>query len=118
MGQVNATRVFLGDEPLWSAACVELNDVQGLWGGRRIYVEGPKRVVVRLVRPGIPDEARPSITLVNAAGDKRVVAKWAGVKNERFDTVYSAMARLETFTTHLEPVSTGPYGFGTYAKPI
>jgi len=150
MEQDNATRAFLGDEAHWSAARVELYDVQGLWGGRRISVAGPKQVVVRRVltgrlerryefdlnadewkrlldsfveydfvtikpmeRPGIPDEARPTITLVNVGGEKCVVAKWAGVKDERFDAVYSAMMRLEAFTAHLEPVYSGPYDLGT-----
>jgi hypothetical protein len=122
MEQFNATRDFLGSEIQRAAAWFEFYDVQGLWGGRRIYVEGIKRAVVQLIqpkmlerryefapgkdeiirlldlfvandfltiqpseRPGIPDEVRPRITLVNAAGDKWAVAKWAGVKDERFD---------------------------------
>ncbi len=150
MEQVNATLTFLGNEPPWPAASVELYDVQGLWGGQRIHVAGSKRVVLRRVlpgrlerryefvlsadewkqlldlfvdndfltlkpaeRPGIPDEARPSITLVNDRGDKWVVSKWAGVKDERFDRIYSALMRLETYTAHLEPKYIGPYEVGT-----
>src|SRR5258708_38680047 len=52
MDQGNATRAFLGDEAQWSAARVDLYDVQALWGGHRIYVEGTKRVVVRRVLTG------------------------------------------------------------------
>jgi hypothetical protein len=150
MKQVNATRAFLGDEPQWSVARVELYDVEGLWGGRRIYAEGSQRLVVQLVqpgrlerryelslgdgelkqlldvfvendfltikpfeRPGIPDEARPRIALENAAGDKWVVAKWAGVRDRRFEAVYSALTQLERLTTDLAPVYTGPYTFGS-----
>src|SRR5258707_13896197 len=149
MEPANATRTFLGDESRWSTASIELYDIQALWGGLRLYVAGPGRVIAQRVlpgkverryefelgagewkrlldlfiendfltikpleRPGIPDEARPSITLVNARGDKRLVAKWAGVNDERFDSLYSALTRLETFTTQLEPVYNGPYQSG------
>jgi hypothetical protein len=142
----NATRAFLGSETQWAAARVELSDVQGLWGGRRIQAAGSGQVIVQLVqpgmierryqfaldagewkrlldllvekdfltirpieRPGIPDESRPCITLVNAQGNQWAVAKWAGVKEERFHSVYAALRSLETFTPHLEPVYSGPY---------
>jgi hypothetical protein len=53
MEQVNATQEFLGDETQRAAASIELYDVQGLWGGQRIYVEGGKRAVVQLIQPGM-----------------------------------------------------------------
>ena len=52
-------------------------------------------------RPGIPDEAHPTITLVNAAGEKVVVAKWAGVKDARFDSIYAAITHLESHISDL-----------------
>lgn len=146
MEPVNATRTFLGTEPQWSAARIELDDVQGLWGGRAILLEGAGRVVVRLIqpamlehryefvlgederkglldlfvendfltikpgeRPGRADEARPTLILVNAAGESWRVAKWAGVKDERFDALYAAIAQLETYTQHLAPTYSGPH---------
>ncbi len=148
METVNKTQEFLGSEVQRSAARIELYDVQGLWGGRRIYVESARRAVVQLIqpgnferryefapgeaeikslldlfvendfltirpgeRPGIPDETRPSITLLNAAGDKCAVAKWAGVKDERFDALYRTLLRLEETTKTLEPVYVGPYRY-------
>ena len=60
-------------------------------------------------RMGIPDEARPSITLVNAAGERHTVEKWAGVKDARFEAVYAAITRLEGLTQGIEPVYNGPY---------
>ena len=136
----------MGDEPQWLDARVELDDVQGLWGGRRIAIGGAGRLVVQVVEPGqwerrfeltvepdewrrlvalliennlltiqpaeragIPDEARPSLTVVNAAGECWSVSKWAGVKDERFDAVYAALRRLETLTVHLDPVYRGPF---------
>lgn len=145
----NATQVFLGDESRWSSARVELHDVQGLWGGRRIYIAGTGQVVVQRVlpgmrerryalelsaaawtqllrtfiekdfvtirppeRPGIPDEARPQITLVNAAKEQRSVAKWAGVSEGRFEAVYRALLEVERLTEQLKPVYEGPYNAG------
>src|SRR5574341_1392144 len=146
MEQANATQHFLGSETQWPATRIELYDVQGLWGGRRIYVEGTKRVVVQLVEPtmlerrfefalpqgelkrlldlfvendfmtiqpqeraGIPDEGRPRIMLANGNGEKWQVAKWAGVKDERFDTLYRAMLRLAALAQKGEPVYRGPH---------
>ncbi len=60
-------------------------------------------------RPGIPDEARPTITLTNAAGEARTVAKWAGVADDRFEAIYAALIQLETSTQHMEPISSGPF---------
>ena len=149
MEQVNATQHFLGNESQWPAARIELVDVQGLWGGRRILVQGAKRVVVQLVEPtmrerryefalqpdelqrllelfvendfltirpseraGIPDEARPSIRLVNEGGDEWTVAKWAGIADERFDVLYEALLRLEALAQKGEPVYRGPSALG------
>ena len=149
MELANATRSFLGMEPRWLAAQIELDDVQGLWGGRKISAEGTGQVVVRLVqtamlehryeftltegewkqllnlfiendfltirpdeRPGRADESRPSLTLVNAAGESWRVAKWAGIKDERFDALYTAIVRLETHIQHLTPTYSGPYQQG------
>ncbi len=145
MKQTNSTIGFLGDEMQWNAASIELYDVQGLWGGRRISIGGLGTAVVRLVDPdmrerryefatgdafrrlldlfieidfmtikpperaGIPDEARPSLTLVNAAGAKWTVSKWARINDERFDALYRAILSLEDLTKTMEPVYTGPY---------
>lgn len=142
---LNATQVFLGDEARWAGGRVELDDVQGLWGGRRIAVAGPGWAVVERVqpgmaawrhevalgpaawmallrvfvendfatiapaeRPGIPDEARPRITLANAAREERTVSKWAGVADARFEAVYEALLQIERLAERLEPVAQGP----------
>ncbi len=143
----NATLEFLGEPAQRSAARLELNDVQGLWGGRRITLSAG-RAVVQLVqtgmqetrfefapgdgeferlldqfiendflsiqpleRPGIPDEARPTLIFWNAAGEKKAVSKWAGVKDERFDALYQSMLQYETLTHNLEPTYRGPYSY-------
>ncbi|MCB9418861.1 MAG: hypothetical protein H6667_03600 [Ardenticatenaceae bacterium] len=45
-------------------------------------------------RPGIPDEARPAITLGNYTGKTHTVSKWQGIKNERFDAIYRALKQI------------------------
>lgn len=45
-------------------------------------------------RPGLPDEARPAITLVNAAGQRRTVAAWLGEMDAAFSEVYAALRAL------------------------
>ncbi len=120
----------------WKAARVELDDVQALWGGRRIVLHGG-RVSIEVIerggreqryvlefdrdqlieilqqfvhsdfltihpseRPGRPDEARPKITLTNASGQATSVAKWAGVKDARFDALHARLLQLEKLAVH------------------
>jgi hypothetical protein len=78
-----------------------------------LFVEHDFLSIQPAERPGIPDEARPRITLVNASGEKRSISKWARVKDERFDTLYRALLHLEEFTHTIEPVYSGPYKFET-----
>ncbi|MFQ5570559.1 MAG: hypothetical protein ACE5G0_12830 [Rhodothermales bacterium] len=142
----NQTQAFLADEATWSAVTIELYDVQGLWGGRRVLISGTGHVVAQLVSAGMyeqrfeftlgeneilqllkvciendlvtitcdkrlgrPDEARPGIILVNAAGDRCAISKWAGVKNARFDAIYTEFLRIEALTQHRNPVYSGPF---------
>jgi len=68
MGQANATSAFLGDDPGRYAAHIELSDVQGLWGGRRIAAERGK-AVLRLIGRGMT-ERRFEIALPQPEWDK------------------------------------------------
>ena len=45
-------------------------------------------------RPGVPDEAHPEISLTNAAGETRKVAKWANDKVPAFDKVYVVLVGI------------------------
>jgi len=45
-------------------------------------------------RPGLPDEARPQITLTNPAGESQSVAAWAGAMDDRLAAVYTALQQL------------------------
>lgn len=143
----NQTQSFLGDESAWPAAKAQMSDVQGLWGGRRIFVYGNGRVVVQSVaeemyeqryefvlpavevrrllgtciekdfmtiredagRMGIPDEAWREITLINAAGERRTVARWEGEKDSRFDAVYNELLHIEALIGNTEPIYSGPF---------
>jgi hypothetical protein len=45
-------------------------------------------------RPGVPDEARPVVSVTNAGGETRAVAKWANDRMPTFDLVYQALLAL------------------------
>jgi hypothetical protein len=53
----NQTRAFLDKAYLWPGASLELEDVQWLHGGRRIFVYGTGQTLVQVVSPG-PQERR------------------------------------------------------------
>lgn len=142
----NATARFLGSASQWSKCKIVLHDVQGLFGGRDICIDGLHDCIISLVsqglqekrfrmklfpeetyvlrrlciegdlaalkikeRPGLPDEARPEITLTNAAGETCSVAKWAGDKVPEFDNVYEALMALERKTQNKKPEYEGKY---------
>ena|SRR5258708_1729519 len=154
MERDDQTSAFLGPKPHWATASIELSAIQGLWGGRNIYVAGPGRVVVKLVgsgmlerryqfdldaaewtfllaafvekefltirppeRAGLPDEARPRISLVNAGGERHSVSKWAHVRDERFEGLYSRLIHLDKLALQLKPVYMGPYDDRAQPKP-
>ena len=139
----NQTSAFLGRPYSWSKVKFELDDVQPLHGGIRIYLHswasGPayitsiapggqetkyqlslgwnekEQLCQRCIdqdfltidpetRPGIPDESRPSITITNHAGEKHTVAKWAGVKDARFDAIYKALRQIGERTEGKKPI--------------
>lgn len=55
-------------------------------------------------RNGLPDEARPAITLKNRRGQRHTVAKWAGVADERFEAVYAALLAWAAQARRQKPV--------------
>lgn len=80
------------------------------------WTEGEKEKLLRLCvehdfltiqpeeRSGIPDEARPSLTLGNSKRESHTVAKWAGVAHARFDAIYHALLALVERTEDLQPI--------------
>lgn len=48
----NTTGIFLGPKAAWPGASLELDDVQALHGGRRIFIYGTGQVLVQMVAPG------------------------------------------------------------------
>lgn len=80
------------------------------------WSEGEKEQIIRLCvehdfltiqpedRSGVPDEARPSLTLRNSKRESHTVAKWAGMANARFDVIYRAMLALAERTQDLQPI--------------
>ncbi|MBM4037630.1 MAG: hypothetical protein FJ290_03870 [Planctomycetes bacterium] len=113
---------------------VVLRDVQGLWGGRDLWLSGDGKLIVNVVdprkgakavsqyglqlsveqlaataklvaergffkieipnRPGVPDEARPTITVRLTDGAEKTVAKWANDKHADFDAIYGRLLSL------------------------
>jgi hypothetical protein len=139
----NQTRQFLGPEYGWSKASIELEDVQALHGGVKVYVPrwtahqmfvtqvmaGGQETKYRIPlgwqekdelcrlfieqdfltiqleeRPGIPDEARPRITLTNSQRETHTVAKWAGVVDARFDMLYQTLKALAERSKDHKPI--------------
>lgn len=142
--RMSLTAAFLGPSTLWQEAELCLHDVQGLWGGREIYVR-LNQVIVRQVsrgmqerrvvfvdadaaqslfqlciendfltieieaRPGLPDEARTTLVLMNNMGSEHTLAKWAGQKVERFDRLYKAILALEKKVELFPAIYAGPF---------
>ncbi|MCL4304127.1 MAG: hypothetical protein KJ077_51055 [Anaerolineae bacterium] len=48
----NTTGIFLGPKAAWPGASLELDAVQGLHGGRRIFIYGTGQALVQIVAPG------------------------------------------------------------------
>jgi hypothetical protein len=131
---------------------IELNDVQGLFGGTEVVLKAKGELVVRTVRPpekgesglrehrargaidfprvlsdvgiaglddyhehdrsGVPDEARPTIIIYFASGDRKVVSKWAGDKDPAFDDVYRRLLKLTEISLIAEYDGRYTYGLG------
>ncbi len=68
-------------------------------------------------RPGVPDEARPTISVRLADGTEKSVAKWANDKHADFDALYAHLLGLcKLATTKGKLVWQGPRGAAL--KPI
>ena len=66
-------------------------------------------------RAGIPDEARPSITLTNHKQETHTVSKWVGVQDARFDAIYDALLAI---TERAKDVKPEPEQFGPFQKTL
>lgn len=62
-------------------------------------------------RPGVPDEARPTIVLLEPSGRAHAVAKWSNDKVPGFDRVYAALRGLEKKTADQKPEFEGPFAW-------
>jgi len=60
-------------------------------------------------RPGIPDEAHPSITLINAEGERHTVWRWDGDMNKRFSNIMSEFRKIWEKVEKTEPVFEGEF---------
>lgn len=140
--------------PYEQVTTIRLLDVQGLFGGRSVFLKRDGTAVVQVVTPpktsypeggltetrfefqlgredadrifaslrkhsfmgiqiqdryGVPDEARPEITIRFASGESRSVVKWANDSHPQFDPIYQGLLGLERRTPSMKPVREGRY---------
>lgn len=55
-------------------------------------------------RMGVPDEARPSITLTNRRREEHTVSRWANSRDERFEVIYQALLDIAARTEGRKPI--------------
>jgi hypothetical protein len=60
-------------------------------------------------RAGLPDEARPAITITLVSGQSLRVTKWANDKNPDFDPIYDALLEQIRLAQAGTPIYEGPY---------
>ncbi|MCP4427861.1 MAG: hypothetical protein GY803_25540, partial [Chloroflexi bacterium] len=70
----------------------------------RLFIEQEFLTIQPEERSGIPDEARPSITLTNRQRQSHTVAKWTGVADPRFDALYDALMALSQRTEKMKEI--------------
>lgn len=89
--QVQLTRVAPGGQQAVVKRPLSLPRVSAL---RQLCIEQDFLTIAPQERMGVPDEARPRLTLTNGRGDSYSVEKWAGVADARFDRIYLAVKQL------------------------
>ena len=67
-------------------------------------------------RSGVPDEARPAITVRSADGNERTVQKWANDKQAGFDAIYKELLALVKTAAQGKAEYAGPYDRGWAPK--
>ncbi len=122
---------LFGGQSLWIAedrtAYVETvghkQGANGLWSTRykttltpadwtkleRLVNEHHFRSIRMRQRPGVPDEAHPTITIVTRSGDTTSVMKWANDKHADFDAIYDYL--LELCKRKADVLLEGPYDY-------
>ena len=61
------------------------------------------------LRPGIPDETLVQLSLTNSQGTIMTHAQWQTDSQPIFDSLSTAILKLESHTETLSPVYAGPY---------
>ncbi len=153
----NKTKDFLGIESDWRNVRIALLDVQGLEGGRNIFIFGSGETVVQSVnpnkqkgiglfeerynlslgpsqikelikafieedfltitikdRPGVPDEARPEIILVNPSGSSHKIAKWYNDFHQAFGALYYRLLSIAKKARNTKPILTRKWNGNDY----
>ena len=90
-GKVQVEQVEKGGEVQQYRLYLRSSEVEKLW---QQCIEDDLLTIEPEGRLGLPDEARPAVTLRNFRGEEHVVSKWAGVEDARFESVYRALRTL------------------------
>ncbi len=76
---------------------------------RRLLVQHPLDNIRIPMHPGIPDQARPEITLVTHDGSTTTVAMWDDDRHPDFDALYDHLLAIARQTEKMQPVWEGDY---------
>ena len=114
MSQMFVTQVSLGGQETKYRIPLEWqkNEKEALC---QLFIEQDFLTIQPEERPGIPDEARPTIMLTNSKNENHTVAKWAGVADERFDLLYQTLLSLADRTKTHKPI---PAKFKLWQKAL
>lgn len=84
----------------------EIQKLERLISQHRFFeIEIPQRL-------GVPDEARPTITVTLASGESKTVSKWFNDRHPDFDVIYGHILDLTKKVKDISPTYKGPYDFG------
>jgi hypothetical protein len=78
---------------------------------QQLLIQHPVSQIQIPLRPGIPDQARPEITLALPDGSVFSVAKWDDERHPDFDALYSYLLEYVQRTSAMKPVWEGDYTY-------
>ena len=62
-------------------------------------------------RLGVPDEARPTITVILSSGESKTISKWFNDVHPDFDAIYSYLIKLTQKVNKMAPDYQGSYDY-------
>lgn len=105
-GRVVARLVSRG---MWERRYVWQLDAAAIQALFAFFIHHDFAALSLLLRPGIPDETLVKLSLTNSQGKIMTHAQWQNDSHPIFNTLSTALLKLEAETEMLEPVYAGPY---------